>query len=103
MGWVVGPNPLKVISMFDCPEHNHTSPSMTLERVILLPSSSKAISYGPPAFVVKTSTFHFPESSVLVLYCLLFHDVFIVICALTLPSPQSATRDCCWRTMLLLI
>src|SRR5690606_41279055 len=47
--------PFKGISIFDCPEHNHTSPISTSSNTMVF-SSVNWIRYGPPATGVCTKT-----------------------------------------------
>ena len=90
------------ISMFDCPEHIHTSPERMSLRTVTSPSSN-VILYGPPAFGVLTWTVNLPFASAVAWYVLLFHEVvtFTAVPALVVPGIVS-TLFCC-TTMLSVI
>ena len=45
----LGGHPARGISIFDCPEQNHTSPTRTLFIVIVVSLADIFIVYGPPA------------------------------------------------------
>ena len=93
-------NPFNGISIFDCPEHIHTSPNKMLFNISFSPSSN-VMSYGPPAFVVSTYATHFPFLSACVLVALLFQEGLIVTVAFALALPQRQTFSFRCNTMLL--
>src|SRR3989304_6080702 len=49
-----GGQPESGIAMFDCPEHNQTSPSRTFLIVSVVLSCPRFSSYGPPALGVRS-------------------------------------------------
>ena len=84
--------------MFDCPEHSHTSPIITLCSVTGVPSLM-VISYGPPALGVATLTSHLPSLPATASYLCLSHDVVTLTVRPASHVPHSGASAFCCITM----
>src|SRR5690606_2475391 len=86
------------ISMLDCPEHSHTSPTMTSSSVIVLYPLIVMV-YGPPADGVVSITFHSAFGFPLVVIVFPSQLVVMVTSSVALAHPQKGTSAFCCSTM----
>src|SRR5687767_9741559 len=78
--------PLTVHSMFDWPEHNHTSPTSTSRTVCVRVAVRAVNTCGPPARNVGMVSVQWPDASDLVVRVTL--DSVTVTCSLGFARPQ---------------
>ena len=84
------------ISMFDCPEHNHTSPTSTSSNWTLVEPLTVRVC-GPLAFMAGSTAFHSPRS--LACACWLLPEISTVTFSPGCAHPQMASGLSCCRTM----
>src|ERR1035438_2818030 len=84
------------ISIFDCPEHNHTSPIITSSNSTLVAPLTARV-YGPPAFMAATTAFHSPRS--LAWTCWLPVESVTVIFSFGSAQPQTTSGFSCCKTI----
>ena len=96
-GWLS--NPLTGISMFDCPEQNHTSP-MSMSFSTTASPSEISSEYGPPASGVAILVSHFPSAEAVTDTGFFAQEALTVTLLPGSAFPQRAASVFCWSTML---
>src|SRR4051812_8390732 len=94
---------LLLISIFDWPEHTHTSPIRIFSSTMVFALPLMVIVNGPPAAGVVIFTFHFPLLGAITVSIFVFHELLIVNRSLGSDQPQSVACEFCCSTMLLLM
>ncbi len=79
-----------VTSMFDCPEHSHTSPM----RMFCIFSPAMVMVYGPPAFILGRFMRHLPRLSAVTRYILLSNSTIKLSPAAAVPHTGMGVPLC---------